>query len=109
MIALQAIYRFKLANAFPDNKSEATFEEISQQSGLSVSHTRRILRHAITHRIFREPRKGTVAHTAASLYLVTNPSMREWVGMVSEEMWPTATKACSRSTRFEAVRLEHWC
>lgn len=92
-IALRAIYRFKLANSFPDGKDEATFEEISQRSGLSVSYVRRIIRHAITYRIFCEPRKGTVAHTAASLYFASNSSMREWVGMVCEEMWPAASKA----------------
>ena len=74
--------------------NEATFDEISQRSGLSVSHVRRILRHAITYRIFCEPRKGIIAHTAASMYFATNPPMREWIGMVSEEMWPAASKAC---------------
>ena len=93
LIVLQAIYRFKLANSFPDGKDEATFEEISQRSGLSVSYVQRILRHAITYRIFCEPRKGTIAHTAASLYFANNSSMREWVGMVCEEMWPAASKA----------------
>ena len=94
-ITLHAIYRFGLANSFPDDKDEATFEEISQRTGLCVSHVQRILRHAITHRIFCEPQKGVVAHTAASKYLATNPLMHEWVGMVYEEMWPAASKACS--------------
>ena len=93
-ITLHAIYRFGLATSFPDNK-EATFEEISQLSGLGASHVQRLLRHAMTHRIFCEPRKGVVAHTAASKYLATNPLMHEWVGMVYEEMWPAASKACS--------------
>ena len=94
LITLQAIYRYKLANTIPSGKDEATFEEISQRSGLTVPHVRRILRHATTYRIFCEPRKGTIAHTAASLYLATNPSMREWIGMVTEEMWPAASKEC---------------
>ncbi len=94
-IILQAIYRFNLANSFPDKKNEATFEEISQRSGLPVSYLRRIIRYAITFRIFCEPRKGVIAHTAASMYLATNPPLREWIGMVSEEMWPAASKACS--------------
>ena len=92
LTTLQAIYRFQLAISFPEGKNEATFEEISQSSGLSVSYVQRILRYAMTYRIFREPRKGIVAHTAASMYLATNPGMREWIGVATEEMWPAASK-----------------
>ncbi|KAL8737029.1 MAG: hypothetical protein Q9181_002093 [Wetmoreana brouardii] len=91
-ISLQAIYRFKLANAFPTGQEEASFDEIAQISGLPSSKVQRILRHAISNRIFCEPRTGIVAHTAASKYLATNPLMYEWIGMVTEEMWPAASK-----------------
>ena len=46
----------------------------------------------MTYRIFCEPRQGVVAHTAASKLLAENELTREWVGMVSEEMWPAAAK-----------------
>ena len=93
MISLQAIYRLGLATGFPHKKQEATFEEIALYSGICASHVRRILRHAMTYRIFCEPRKGVVAHTAASKLLAEDHLMHEWVGMVSEEMWPAATRA----------------
>ena len=93
MVSLQAIYRLGLATGFPHEKGEATFGEIALYSGVCESHVRRILRHAMTYRIFCEPRKGVVAHTAASKLLAKNPLMHEWIGMVSEEMWPAATRA----------------
>ena len=34
-----------------------------------------------------------IAHTAASKLLADDPLMREWIGMVSEELWPAASKA----------------
>lgn len=46
----------------------------------------------MTSHIFQEPRKGIVAHTAASKMLADNPIMRDMVGMVSEELWPSATR-----------------
>ena len=92
MISLQAIYRFGLATGFPIGKDEATFGEIASSSGVCESQVRRILRHAMAFRIFCEPRKGVVAHTAASKVLAENTLMREWIGMVSEEMWPSASR-----------------
>ena len=92
MISRQAICRFGFATCFPPNKNEATFAEISSASGVREPQVRRILRHAMTYHIFCEPRPGVVAHTAASKLLAENAAMREWVGMVSEEMWPAATQ-----------------
>ncbi len=92
MVSLQAIYRFELATSFPNGKDEATFGEVARKSGLPEPQVRRILRHAMSYHIFQEPRKGVIAHTAASKLLASNHLMRQWVGMVSEEMWPSATK-----------------
>ncbi|KAL8669385.1 MAG: hypothetical protein Q9168_006021 [Polycauliona sp. 1 TL-2023] len=91
-IALHAIYKFGIATGFPSDRSEVTFGNIASYSGLPEPDAKRILRHAMTYRIFREPKKGVVAHTAASRYLSKNPLMQQWVGMVSEEMWPAAVK-----------------
>lgn len=101
MISLQAIYRFGLATSFPKGKDQATFGEIAIESGLHESQVRRILRHAMSYRIFQEPRKGIVAHTAASKMLASNPLMRQWIGMVSEEMWPSATKVHLPTSRHQ--------
>lgn len=92
-LSIQAIYRFGFATAFPPGRDEATFAEISAATGVSESHVRRLLRHAMTFRIFQEPREGVVCHTAASKALADNPMLRQWTGMVSEELWPAVTKA----------------
>ncbi|MCJ1463377.1 hypothetical protein MMC07_001984 [Pseudocyphellaria aurata] len=87
--SLQAIYRFDLANIIQD---EASYDEISQASGLKESDLRRILRHSMTNHIFREPRKGIVAHTAASKLLADSPNLRDELGVVTEELWPSAAR-----------------
>lgn len=108
MISLQAIYRFGLATGFPTGKDQATFGEIASSSGVCESQLRRILRHAMTFRIFCEPHKGVVAHTAASKVLAENTLMREWIGMVSEEMWPAASRVsplCRILNRNKRLRI----
>ncbi|MCJ1464907.1 hypothetical protein MMC07_003522 [Pseudocyphellaria aurata] len=92
MTSLQAIYRFNIATSFPHGKDRATYKEISSACGIAESFARRILRSAMAHHLFREPTPGVVAHTAASKVLAENPLMHQWLGMVSEELWPAATR-----------------
>ncbi|KAL8836049.1 MAG: hypothetical protein Q9170_003062 [Blastenia crenularia] len=99
-ISLQAIAKFGLASAFPVGKDEATFAKIAENSGLAEVHVRRLLRHAMTFRIFQEPREGVVRHTAASNALADSPLLRQWVGMMSEELWPAATKTVDALTKW---------
>ena len=89
---MQAIYRFALATSFPTDMKEVTYAELATVTGLPENHIQRFLRCAMTFHIFREPRKGLVAHTAASKLLADDPLMREWIGMVSQEIWPAACK-----------------
>lgn len=104
-ISLQAIYRFKLATSFPTDKDEASFEEISQASGLNVQAVRRILRHAMAHHIFQEPRKGFVAHTAASKLLATDPLLNDSVGLLTEEFWSSATKVKPQARSYWLISI----
>ena len=96
LVSLQAITKFGLASSFPAGKDETTFAEIAKISRLPEVHVRRILRHAMAFRIFQEPSKGVVRHTAASKALANVPLLKQYVGMVSEEMWPAATKVSPR-------------
>ncbi|KAL6721250.1 hypothetical protein ACLMJK_000352 [Lecanora helva] len=73
-----AIYHFGFATSFPAGKHEATFAEIATASGVPEPLVQRLLRHAMTNRIFCEPREGIVAHTAASKFLAENKDAREW-------------------------------
>ncbi|KAL8830047.1 MAG: hypothetical protein Q9191_001664 [Dirinaria sp. TL-2023a] len=90
--SLHAIYRFGLSTCFPEGEDETTFANISAVTGLAESHVQRLLRHAMTFRIFQEPRRGIVRHTAASKMLAKNHRMRQWIGMTAEDFWPAATK-----------------
>lgn len=89
MTSLQAIYRFNIATSFED---QATYKEISGACGITEPFARRILRSAMANHLFRELTPGIVVHTAASKVLAENPLMHQWLGMVSEEMWPAATR-----------------
>jgi hypothetical protein len=80
-----------MAETFPIG-SEATFSQISEACGLNEPDVRRILRHAMAYRIFREVRKGVVVHTGASRLLAENRQLQSWTGVNVEEMWPAAVQ-----------------
>ena len=51
---------------------------------------RRILRFAISfHRLFHEPRKGIIAHSAASRRLAENQGSEDGVGLMLDDLWPS--------------------
>ena len=99
MISLQAIQRFKIARTFPLN-STASFAEIARACSLPEPDTRRILRHAMTYYVFREPSKGIVAHTAASKAIAEMPLLGHLVDFMSGEMWPSATRVVDAIERW---------
>lgn len=70
----------------------STFADIAKVCSIPESDTRRILRHAMTYYIFREPSPGRVAHTAASKALAEIPLFGQFIGFLSSEMWPSATR-----------------
>ena len=90
LLSIQAILRFNLLE-FPGGKEEVTFAELAESCGQTESEIRRLLRHAMAYRIFAEPRKGYVRHTAASKKLA-DPLMKAWLGFVTEELCPSAVK-----------------
>ena len=96
---MQAITRFNIASIFPVHE-EATFAEISNACGLDEQIVRRILRHAITKHIFKEPRKGVVAHTAASRLLAENAEIRDWVGVNTDELWQAASQTVNALLKY---------
>jgi hypothetical protein len=69
---------------------EASYAEISKATGLDENNLKRLVRHAMTNHIFKEPREGFVAHTAASRLLIDDPQMIDWVGMCCLEFFPAA-------------------
>ncbi|KAK0712212.1 sterigmatocystin 8-O-methyltransferase [Apiosordaria backusii] len=89
-VCMQAIARYGIANMVPPG-GRASFDDIGRQSGLGEQMVRRLLRHAMTMRIFREPEPGMVSHTQASKML-SSPQMTAWMRIGTGDMWPAATK-----------------
>jgi len=96
---MQAIGRFNMATSFPIHE-EATFAQISKKCGIGELDVRRILRHAMTQRIFCEPRKGVVAHTAVSRLLVEDSQMADWVGASTDELWQAASQTVNAMEKY---------
>ncbi len=90
MLSLQAVYHYNIFSAFTLHE-EATFEALSAKCGLNEIDLRRLLRYAMSNHIFQE-RDGKVVHTAATKVLATNEKMRDIVGIMTEEMFPGATR-----------------
>jgi lambda repressor-like predicted transcriptional regulator len=89
-MSLNVIQRFSIASTFgPDQRS--TFAEIAARAGLRESTVKHVLRHAMTLRVFCEPSKGVVAHTARSA-LLRSPAEADFLGVCVEEIDPSVLK-----------------
>ncbi|KAI2602063.1 S-adenosyl-L-methionine-dependent methyltransferase [Hypoxylon sp. NC1633] len=89
-LCMQAIAEFRIADMVPPY-GRVSFGEIANRTPMTEQMTARILRHAMTMRIFCEPEPGMVAHTAASKLLNHSPA-NDWLQAGTQEMWPAATK-----------------
>jgi hypothetical protein len=87
----QAIVHFNIAAMVPAG-GRVSFADIAKQTPLTEQMVGRLLRHAMTMRIFCEPEPGYVGHTQASKILA-DPIGRDWLRVGTEEMWPASTKA----------------
>ncbi|RAO72498.1 uncharacterized protein BHQ10_008510 [Talaromyces amestolkiae] len=90
---LVAIHRFKIASHVPLN-STISFSDLATKCGLLEHDLKRIIRYAaIHHRVFTEPTKGLVAHTAASRLIAENPVAGHLLGLTFDECWPAHNHA----------------
>lgn len=85
------MYSFDIAKHVPLD-GEASYADIAQATGQDETNIRRLIRHAITNRVFCEPREGFVAHTAASAVFAKDQQMVDWSGLNSEEFFGAASK-----------------
>lgn len=88
-----------MAHSFPVG-SEASFGDIAATTGLNESVVRRIIRHAIVKKIFKEPRLGVVAHNAVSRLLAEDQVIHDWVAASCDDLWQAAAQTCNAMTRF---------
>lgn len=96
---MQAISRFNIVSTFPVDE-EATFAQISEKCGINELDVKRILRHAMTKHVFREPRKGVVAHTAASRLLLEDSQTADWVGASTDDLWQAASQTVNAMVKY---------
>lgn len=75
---------------------QVSFADIAKQTPLTEQMVGRILRHAMTMRIFHEPQPGMVAHTKVSKILA-DPVTNNWLRVGTEEMWPASAKVSDQS------------
>ncbi|KAK4210885.1 S-adenosyl-L-methionine-dependent methyltransferase [Rhypophila decipiens] len=78
LLSQLVIARLGLASLVPldDGASTTTFSAIASTTGLSERNIRRLIRHAISQRVFVEgPSPGQVSHSAASRLLAREPDM----------------------------------
>lgn len=76
------IFQFALPHKVPlDDDEGITYAALARQTGLAQSALETILRAAIAHRVFREPQRGRVAHSAASRLWATDPVVHDLLGL----------------------------
>ena len=91
LLPLKFISRFDIAKKVPVD-GEANFADLATTSAVDQSTLSRILRLGIAYRVFREPRPGVIAHSAASRVIAEDPDVADFVGANADEMWPAADK-----------------
>ncbi|ROV99193.1 hypothetical protein VPNG_08247 [Cytospora leucostoma] len=99
LLPQQAVTRFGLARNLPVG-SETTFSEMAASSGLAESDVRKLVRYAVSQKIFEEPRPGVISHSAASRLLAEDSGVHDFVATCSDELWQAAAQTCNAMARF---------
>ncbi|KAF7890393.1 hypothetical protein EAF00_008708 [Botryotinia globosa] len=87
--SIQAIHGFDIARKVPIG-GEISFRDLAKQPDLYEPDLRRMIRFAISsHRLFREPRRGFVTHSAASRKLAEEQDFHDALGLVFNEFVPS--------------------
>ena len=87
-LSFRAVYHFKIAEAVPLNEN-ISYVELAKKTNLEATNLRRLVRHAMTNHIFKEPSPGYVAHTSSSRLLAEDAQLQAWVGFFSEDLLDT--------------------
>ncbi|KAK7737387.1 hypothetical protein SLS53_006692 [Cytospora paraplurivora] len=73
---------------------------MAASSGLVESDVRRLVRYAVSQRIFDEPRPGVIVHSAASRLLAEDSGVHDFVATCADELWQAAAQTCNAMARF---------
>lgn len=79
-----------------------TYSELSEFCGVNETDLARLMRHAMSNHIFEE-KDGHVQHTAASRALAENGLLNDMVGILTNEMFPGASRVCLAVSSFERM------
>ncbi|KAL4963166.1 S-adenosyl-L-methionine-dependent methyltransferase [Aspergillus stella-maris] len=91
MSSLRWIYHFDIARHIPLD-SAISYTELALKANVNEDTLKRMIRHAMTNRLFIEPSPNHVAHSASSALLVKSQALKDWVGYCSEETYPASAK-----------------
>ena len=99
---MQAISRFAIYSYIPLDSS-ISYTDLAAKCDLYEPDLRRICRSAMAyHRVFCEPKRGFVAHSAASRLLVRDQGMRDVLGMMMEDMWTANAKTVEAMAKWRS-------
>ena len=99
---MQAISRFAIYSHIPLDSS-ISYSELATKCDIYEPDLRRICRSAMAyHRVFCEPKKGFVAHSAASRILVKDQGMRDVLGVMMEDMWTANAKTVEAMVKWRS-------
>ena len=85
-----------------------SFAELAEKCGLPELDVRRILRFAMVwHRVFCEPSKGYVAHTAASRQLAEDQRAHDMLGLSFDESWQSMARVSVVDTDLFGFLTKH--
>ncbi|KAM7189018.1 S-adenosyl-L-methionine-dependent methyltransferase [Naviculisporaceae sp. PSN 640] len=68
---------------------------------------RRLVRHAVSQRVFVEGPPGQVSHSAASRLLAAEPDLVSWVSWYAEDCWPAAFRSLDAMTKWPDSQEPH--
>lgn len=77
---LDVIYNFEIARRVPKD-GKISYPELARGIGVSETALGRLLRYAITNRIFKEEEPVFISHSAASKVLAEEPAFIDWIGI----------------------------
>ncbi|MCJ1387546.1 hypothetical protein MMC18_000389 [Xylographa bjoerkii] len=105
MAGMKAIIRWDIANCFAPGE-QISFSDLSKKCGLDEKPLKHLLRQSMTLRIFSEPAKGMVAHTAASS-IIRYQNVHNWLAGGVKDLWPSSVQI-KASIRSVSCRAKPW-
>ncbi|KAI1843519.1 hypothetical protein JX266_010345 [Neoarthrinium moseri] len=96
---LHGIYRFRIAQNLALDET-VSHSVLAARCGLPEPDLRRYLRMATSLRLFEEPEKGQVSHSAASAFLASMPAANDMLGTLIEEQVPAGLALADTLQRF---------